>query len=60
MEILKIWASCEHCGLAWTETKVLPKVWKAITCPECGKKTENFDSVNHNADSHELIAFKEY
>lgn len=44
----KIWASCENCGLLWTEMKLLPKVWKAIKCPKCKHKTDNFDDVNHN------------
>lgn len=60
MEKIKIYASCEHCGLAWTQVKELPPVWGEINCPECGKKTENFDDENHNADTHEPIVFKEY
>lgn len=52
----KVWASCEECGLAWIKSYVLPKVWRKISCPECGHKTENFDDVNHN----KWIKFKHY
>lgn len=44
----KIYASCESCGLAWTQMRFLPKVFPLIPCPECKKKTTNFDTENYN------------
>lgn len=55
-EKFQIYASCEHCGLAWTQEKVLQTIYKPIKCPECKKLTNNFDTENHNKG----MKFKEY
>lgn len=52
----KIYASCENCGLAWTQNKLLPKVWKSIKCPKCKKNTDNYDTENYNKG----LRFKRY
>ena len=56
MEKQKIYASCEMCGLCWTEYKKLQKHWKPIKCPRktCVFKTENYDTENHNKNIYFL------
>jgi predicted Zn-ribbon and HTH transcriptional regulator len=56
MKTQTIWASCENCGLAWTQEKSLAKIWVAIPCPKCKHKTDNYDTENHNKGTR----FKHY
>lgn len=56
MELIKMWCSCENCGLCWTKVYEFEKGsdWGMVECPHCKEKTENFDSENHNEGTHFL------